>query len=107
MQETLLMIVGLLLRIGLPIALTALVVLLLQRLDANWQSEALMPEVLAPTGTPCWEHKNCSPEKRAKCKAYQNSEIPCWQQFRKVDGTLREGCIGCDVFRKAPVPAPF
>lgn len=104
MNELLPVFMGLILRVGLPIGLTALIILLLKRLDAQWQAEAPLPEVLAPTGAPCWERHQCPPEKRAACKAFQNTSIPCWQLHRKDDGTLREGCIGCTVFREAPIP---
>lgn len=107
MEEILLMLLGFIVRIGLPVGVTALIVILLRRLDAHWQTEAELPAVLAPVGPPCWEQHNCSPEKRAGCKAFQNAGIPCWQQFRKTDGTLRETCIGCEVFRQAPIPTPI
>lgn len=95
----------LILRIGLPVGMTAVIVWLLKRLDTHWQEEAPLPEILAPAGTPCWERHNCPPEKRATCAAYLNPKVPCWQMYRQPDGVLREGCIGCDVFREAPIPA--
>ena len=52
----------------------------------------------------CWDIKNCSAEQRANCKAHAHPETPCWQLFRERDGRLQERCVGCDVFRKAPVP---
>ena len=94
------------LRIGFPIGVTALAVWLLSRLDRRWKKEAgesgLMQVTAKNPG--CWDINNCSPEKRAKCKAFQNQEVPCWQLFRENDGNLRENCLGCDVFIKAPIP---
>jgi hypothetical protein len=40
---------------------------------------------------------------RATCVGYQ-SEQPCSQAFREENGYLKERCLGCDVFQKAPIP---
>lgn len=106
MNEFLALIFGLLIRLAIPISFTILIAYLLQRIDKRWQAEAKQLNVTAraPGGVPCWERHNCSAEKRAGCPAYQNAQIPCWQQFRDPAGRLREGCIGCDVFREAPIP---
>jgi len=99
-------IVGLLLRFGIPIALTAVVIYLLKRLDEHWQADARRELIVAPMAhnTGCWDVKNCSPEQRKKCSAYSHPETPCWQQYRDKRGYLQEQCLGCDVFRQAPVP---
>jgi hypothetical protein len=92
---------GLILRLGLPIALTILAIALLRRLDARWQSEAgRYPVQLA---TPCWEIKNCTPEQRTACSARESGQ-PCWQTRRLANGYLREECLTCEVFEQAPVP---
>jgi hypothetical protein len=96
---------GLALRLGLPVALTVLVIILLRRLDVHWQQESLR-KTPAPSGNiHCWELQKCSEEKRATCSAISHPGIPCWQLFRSQEGFLREECIGCQVFRKAPAPA--
>lgn len=106
MNEILALIFGLLIRLAIPISLTVLVAYLLQRVDKRWQAEAKQISVSSTaSGVPCWERHNCSAEKRSGCPAYKNSQIPCWQQFRDPGGRLREGCLGCDVFREAPIPA--
>ena len=96
---------GFTLRLAIPIVITAIAVFFLHRLDIRWQIEAkeelLMPVVEKPK---CWEINGCSAEMRATCAGFQ-SEQPCWQAFRKENGYLQEGCLGCDVFRKAPIPA--
>lgn len=99
-------IIGLLIRFGIPIALTAVVIYVLKRLDERWQAEARRELLAVPMArnTGCWEFKNCSPEQREKCSAYAHRETPCWQHFRDQRGYLREQCLGCDVFRRAPVP---
>jgi hypothetical protein len=95
---------GVLLRIGLPVALTVILVALLRRLDARWQQEGAVAAPIKAANTRCWETHGCSPENRAACPAYAHPETPCWQLFRSKDGLLREKCLGCQVFQKAPAP---
>lgn len=95
-------ILGILVRVGLPLAVTVGIFYVLRRLDERWRREALAVPV-APR-KPCWEIKGCSEEKRKKCPATAQPKISCWQVFRTKDGLLREDCLGCDVFRQAPVP---
>lgn len=95
---------GFALRLAIPIAITMGAVYFLRRLDTRWKAEAetqlLMPAVEKPN---CWEVHGCSEEMRATCKGYQ-SQQPCWQAHRRDNGYLQERCLGCDVFRKAPIP---
>ena len=99
-----------LLRFSIPLAVTVLICRLFKRLDARWQLESetyrkdFGMEKFRPTVS-CWLFNNCSEEKRANCKAYQNSKVPCWQQYRGINGELKEDCIGCGVFRGFPTPA--
>lgn len=94
---------GLLLRLGLPLAVTALLAWWLKRLDARWQAAAARP---APArGRPCWELRNCAPERRRECQAYAQPDQPCWQVWRAAEGELRPACLTCFVFQDAPVPA--
>ncbi len=97
---------GLILRIGIPVALTAGIIYLLRRLDQRWQKEALSLPVVAPTGKPCWEVKECPEAKHKACLAAAQPEVPCWQVFRSKNGILREDCLSCEVFRQASVPMP-
>jgi hypothetical protein len=103
MDSILTFFLGILLRIGLPVSVTALVFLLLRRLDDRWQKEALAIPVIS-SQRPCWETRGCSEEKRKDCPAFAHSKNPCWQVFRTPNGLLKEECLGCDVFRLAPVP---
>lgn len=98
--------VGLTIRLGIPIALTALLILILRRLDERWQAQARQEPLALPLArnTGCWDVKKCSAEQRARCSAYAHPDTPCWQHFRARDGTLRKSCLGCDVFLKAPIP---
>ena len=103
MDVVLTFITGVLLRLGIPIALTALVFALLHRLDKRWREEALALPVI-PAGKPCWEIKGCPEERKKNCLAVAHPNTPCWQVFRTRDGVMKETCLGCDVFRQAPVP---
>ncbi|HSG44589.1 MAG TPA: hypothetical protein VLA72_15680 [Anaerolineales bacterium] len=93
---------GLLLRLAIPIAVTAVLIYGLRKLDARWQAEAQIPiQVEKPK---CWEIKGCAPEDVKNCIAGQ-SPMPCWQAYRLPNGYLRDECLSCEVFRHAPVPA--
>jgi hypothetical protein len=48
--------------------------------------------------TACWEQKKCDTAKRAKCEAYQNSQVPCWLAVQVSEGKLRGECISCDLY---------
>ena len=97
-------ITGFALRLAIPIAITAVAIYFLRRLDTRWQAEA-EEQLLLPVveKVKCWEINGCSAEERAACAGYQ-SEQSCWQAFRQENGYLQERCLGCDVFHKAPVP---
>lgn len=108
-QGLLLAIGWFLLRFGLPVLFTALVIWLFKQLDVRWQAEAneykeraglesLMPAVR------CWILNDCPEENMKDCPAYKNQDKPCWQNFRAVDGSLKEYCLGCGIFRGTPVP---
>lgn len=105
--DTILSIVGgIVLRFGIPILVTGLAVWLLRRLDTRWTRDAEEQGLIRVTAKNpgCWEVHNCSEEKRSKCKAFQNQDVPCWHLLRDNSGNLQERCLGCDVFVKAPIP---
>jgi hypothetical protein len=109
MMTFLMVALGFAIRLGVPVLVTVLAVWLLKRLDARWQAEAdqmsaaALQRALAQEPH-CWEINNCAPERRAGCIAYQKQNAPCWQHYRTPDGKLREACVGCKVFKQAPVP---
>ena len=108
-MEVLTFLLGMVLRIGVPVGVTAFLVWWFHRLDAHWQNQA--EQEVRPSGQNlvanrgCWNIKNCSPESRKVCRAYAHPETPCWQVFRSGDGSLQEKCLKCIVFSEAPVPA--
>ena len=101
-QSLFALIVGLLLRLAFPIAITLGLIVLLRRLDARWQKEAPLP-TLAVQKPECWKVNGCPPEQVANCSGAK-STLPCWQAFRLPNGYLREGCLTCKVFTDAPLP---
>lgn len=109
-METVFVIIGFILRLGIPLALTAGLVRWLRQLDARWQLQAeqarrawpaMRPSTFAPL---CWEARGCSAERRTNCPAFVHPDVPCWQIFRNEHGHLKEACLECKVFRQAPVP---
>jgi hypothetical protein len=91
---------GLLLRLAVPILVTAITVLVLRRLDLRWQAESLR-EALSAGGKSlsadqvrCWDVFDCPKERRARCAAYQNPDKPCWEMIGPK-GELMESCRRC------------
>lgn len=97
------MMVGLLLRLAIPIVLTILLIFFLRKLDARWQKEAQTLD-LAIQKPECWKTNGCPPEQIANCIGAQ-SPLPCWQAFRLPNGYLQEECLTCKVFTEAPAPS--
>lgn len=93
---------GLLVRLALPILLTAVLIYFLRKLDARWQTEAHFMEARIQKPE-CWKVKGCPPEQRENCVG-ANSPLPCWQAYRLPNGYLREECLSCKVFTEAPAP---
>jgi hypothetical protein len=99
--------IGLLLRLGVPILVMIGFIYILRRMDAHWQEEAQHKMETAHVSfsqAPCWEVRGCTPETRQRCAGFMHSEIPCWQQFRSSNGLLKEGCLDCLVFLNASEP---
>jgi len=96
--------IGFLIRLGIPIAFTALLALFLKWLDRRWQAEAQADEAesakrsLLPVNErqPCWEIHNCPPALRDKCAAFAQPDTPCWELFR-TNGLLKPSCRDCKV----------
>lgn len=95
---------GLLIRLGIPIALTALLALFLKWLDRRWQAEAKAEAVESAARAalpvaerkPCWEVHNCPSSLRKNCKAFAQSDKPCWELFQ-TNGQLKPSCRNCKV----------
>ena len=101
-NSILFVLIGLLVRLAIPIAVTAVLIYGLRKMDARWQVEAQSPPSIEKPN--CWKIKNCPPEQVANCIAPVSS-LPCWQVYRLPNGYLRDECLSCEVFRQAPIPA--
>jgi hypothetical protein len=94
---TMSMVLGILLRIGIPVGLTFLLASFLRRLDAKWRKEASQAQ---PGETilrelwlsyPCWDEMNCEEEK------------PCWEIFLE-NGKLNSKCQACEYRKELLLP---
>jgi hypothetical protein len=96
---------GVVLRLLVPITITALIVYGLRKLDARWQEEAKQElKTLVVDEMPCLKLQGISVE-QMKLRASLSAQ-PCWQVQRSHNGHLSEACLNCEVFLDAPVPAP-
>lgn len=105
---------SLVLWIAVPVIITLFFGMILRRLDIRWTKEGQenRAEAIAKaeqdiyftiwSRNPCWETNNCSPEARVNCKAYQQSEKPCWEVYRK-NGTFSKNCADCSYREKVLV----
>ena len=104
MNITLAFVIGVFLRLMVPLTVTALVVFLLHRLDVRWQAEAEKEHAaLVKNNMPCWKEEGLSIDEIMVRAA--KDEQPCWQTHRLANGYLREACLDCEVFLAAPAPA--
>ncbi|GAB4402527.1 MAG: hypothetical protein OHK003_29970 [Anaerolineales bacterium] len=98
------LILGVFVRLVLPLLVTGLVVYGLRTLDICWQREAeLERDLLIRDEEPCWKEQGLSMEE-VKAKVAESGK-PCWQIHRLSNGYLREACLECEVFIDAPAPA--
>src|SRR3972149_9450193 len=105
MNTILVFVTGVFLRLIVPLAVTALIVYMLHRLDVRWQFEAENERArLVKDDMPCWKEQGLSMDE-IKLRAEKNNQ-PCWQTYRLSNGYLREDCLDCEVFLSAPIPTP-
>lgn len=113
--EAVAMVLLFVLRLGIPLAVTILVVWGLRRLDARWEADAsarraakavASGEVAAArlaspmaTSKPCWSLRGCPERRQAACAACADTAMPCWLARLRADGRLPGACYGCALFR--------
>lgn len=102
-------VLGIGLRLGIPLLITIVIVVFLKRLDHHWQAEAkhlAVPTAESAVENPgCWDIKGCSAAMMKECAAYAQPDIPCWQVFKVGEGKIQEKCLDCEVFTHTPEPA--
>ncbi|GJQ35867.1 MAG: hypothetical protein HS100_08155 [Anaerolineales bacterium] len=98
------LLLGLFVRLVLPLLVTALLVYGLRRLDLRWQRQAEEERsLLIRDEEPCWMEQGL-PIEEVKTRVAASGK-PCWQIHRLPNGYLREACLDCEVFLDAPAPA--
>lgn len=113
--QTIVVVFMFVLRIGVPIAITLLIGLWLEKRLASPQesqerekSTEKMP-LYTRTGKiiqiHCWDVKRCEQSKRAQCAAFQHPELPCWLAIQAEGGKLREECFTCPLYKPAKIAA--
>lgn len=100
-------------RLGIPVAITLLVIWALRQIDRRWlgTEKIVIPAPLAAPGGdttgeagcvpaigPCWEFKACSTEERAQCPVFQTKAERCWLCHLQRDGRLPGQCRTCGFF---------
>jgi hypothetical protein len=93
--------IGITLRLVIPVLITVMAVFFLRKLDDRWQSEGELAP-LSLKKPECWKINNCPPALLKTCPGFL-SPLPCWQARRMPNGYLREECFNCKIFRSAPV----
>jgi hypothetical protein len=107
------------LRCILPLAFTIALGYLMNRVADRWQAEdaarvaavarprprrAPLPARQQPVITiSCWLLNNCSPERRAKCPAYNNPRVACWAARSAAGGQMPAKCATCPIYAHAHV----
>jgi len=105
MNEFIIVLTGVLLRIAVPALVLLGLATLLNRLDARWKRESARQNDVVSAQPPCWEVRVCSVEQMESCPA-RNSDEPCWQVFRQENGDFDPTCLACDVFLNGVDPIP-
>jgi hypothetical protein len=103
------------LRLGVPIAIMAVIGYGLRRLDAKWEAEATASreweavpsqvealKIAEQPEQPCWEIKGCDEERRANCPSCKALDVPCWVARLRATGRLPRECHNCDLFALNP-----
>jgi hypothetical protein len=110
MNEYLIILASVLIRIAIPLLVLLGLALLLGRMDARWKRESALRQskdlvVISNGASACWDVKGCSLEQMAACPAKKSDE-PCWQVFRQENGDFDPNCLNCDVFLTSVAPVP-
>jgi len=108
-----------LLRCIAPLLFTLVVAYIMNRLVDRWQAADDLSGVeqedltVQPAGggrfggslpvitIPCWILRNCEPETRTDCLAFQHPGLPCWMVRSSKDGLLPAACPDCPLYKQA------
>ncbi len=102
-----------------PLVLTLVVAYVMNRLVDRWQAAddlsvtgqeeltvqpaggGLLGGSLPVITIPCWILRNCEPEARTDCPAFQHPGLPCWMVRSSKDGLLPAACTDCPIYSQA------
>lgn len=99
-MQSVYVLLGLFLRIAIPLGLSGLLGWFFYRLDLRWQAEAQeihsaqIDALAIDPQSPCWQVMNCSSLNRENCGVYQSGETPCWERYSE-NGKLHSKCLSC------------
>ena len=118
-QATAVIVALFLLRCIAPLLFTLVVAYIMNRLVDRWQaaddlSLAKQEDLTVQPGKsgrlgvslpvitiPCWILRNCEPEARTDCPAFQHPGLPCWMVRSSKDGLLPAACPDCPLYKQA------
>ena len=113
--ETIGLMIMVLVRIGIPIALTYAA--------GRWLEKRLAPpEVSEEEKEParqtpqytrsgkiirihCWDVNHCDQTRRAQCAATQHPDLPCWLALQAEGGKIHEQCFTCAFYKPTRIAA--
>jgi hypothetical protein len=118
LQATFVLVLMFALRCIAPLALTLVIGYLMNRLVDRWEAEEAAERLgsvvtaspraggrsrraLSELKLPCWVFRNCDPESRENCPAYQQPGLACWLARKKIEGRLPGDCPGCPLYGPA------
>ena len=115
LSQTLDVILMFVLRIGIPIVITLLIGLWLEKRLASPQEPEEMEDSTSKTARytrtgniiqiHCWDLKRCEKTQRAQCAAFQHPDLPCWLAIQAEGGKLREECFTCSLYKPERIAA--
>ncbi len=86
---------------GMPVSILFIIGYLAYRAEGRGRIAHLGSEVAGQSrdlraSTHCWDARQCSPERRLSCPAYQHPEMACWQANKQSLGRLKAECLNCE-----------
>lgn len=100
--QAMVVLLGFVLRLGIPLAVMMLLGHALRKLDQRWQAEAtrIVERETALQKNHCWRVKNCDTSMIKKCPRFNDLSVPCWSFFQS-NGTAARKCQDCVVWTQS------
>lgn len=113
-MDSLIILLLILLRIGLPLGLTLLVGRWLER-KLRLPTDEERPHVgtrlvrsdrsMRVNPLHCWDIAHCTPTERAQCAAYRRPDLPCWLAIQVEGSKVRQECFTCELYSPQEIAA--